>query len=327
MRWEKLHSDTFIIDGHCDTILNYDRNNNYDILNENQGVQLDVPKMELGGLDLQFFAIFIEDDYLPNSGFTKAVQLIEKFRYNIGKCEKLELIYSKVDLQKAQNSRRRRKKYGLLTAEGGEIIEGKIELLNALFRLGVRGMTLTWNSRNQIADGIEVGKNAGGLTERGCQVVNKMNKLGMLIDVSHLSFNSFEHLMEINTAPIVATHSNAYSVCQHPRNLTDYQLKKIAETEGVIGVNFSSAFLSDSKGPSKLEHISSHIDYIIKLIGEDYIALGTDYDGITDPPYKMETIADLPKLTEFLWHNGFTDTQISKILGENWTRVLKKVLK
>ncbi|ACB85061.1 dipeptidase [Natranaerobius thermophilus] len=325
MEWQALHDKTFIVDGHSDTILNYDRYENFDFLYSNDNVHMDLPKIDTGGIDLQFFAVFIEDQFLPNAGFKNCVRLLETFRNNIIDSPNFSMIETKKDLRNAIDDGSQ-KKYGLLTIEGGEVLEGDINLLRALYRLGIRGITLTWNRRNELADGCSLGKYAGGLSDFGCQVVREMSRLGMMVDVSHLSLNSFNHVLEIHDEPVVATHSNASSILNHPRNLDDNQLKKIAESGGVIGLNYASHFITNSQKRAGLDELFQHLQYMINLVGEDHVALGSDFDGISNPPKEINTAADLPKLTEYLCKCNLSETTIQKVLGDNWLRVLNEVL-
>ncbi len=321
----EIHRKSLVIDGHCDSVLNYDRESEYDFNRENQGVHLDYEKMKTGSIDLQFMALFIEDQYLPQGGFSHCVRLLETFRENIANNPNFSLVANKKQLESI-NPLQNDKKYGLLTVEGGEVLEGRLSLLRALFNLGVRGLTLTWNRRNQLADGCDLKERAGGLTDFGIQVINDMDRLGMIIDVSHLSRSSFYHVLEQTENPIVATHSNAAIITEHPRNLNDDQLKAIAETGGVIGLNFAPHFLNSKDGSAGLQDMFAHVNHILKVVGDKHIALGSDFDGVGNLPKGIETAEDLPKLTEFLQKQGISDSSLENILGMNWLRVLQQVL-
>ncbi|OWZ83111.1 dipeptidase [Natranaerobius trueperi] len=322
---ENIHDKSFVVDGHCDSALNFD--GSYNFFERNESVHLDYEKMKIGGINLQFFALFVDDTFIPGSSFSRSIQLLERLKGNVKESGqgKLEFIEKKDGLKKAVNNSDNSQVYGLLTLEGGEALEGKIEHLTALYELGVRGITLTWNRRNELADGCDLENKAGGLTKFGEQVVSKMDQLGMLIDVSHLSQNSFYHLIEITDSPIVASHSNVFSLNNHLRNLTDEQIKIIAESGGLLGINFFSKFLTN-KPRADLEDLYKHIKYIVDLVGDNYVALGSDFDGMTSPPKNLEDASKLPNLTDYLLQRGLSESSIEKILGTNWIRVLQNVL-
>ena len=149
----------------------------------------------------------------------------------------------------------------------------------------MRAITLTWSNRNDIADGINEEVTGGGLTVFGRSVVAEMNRLGMLVDVSHISTKSFWDVMQVTTKPIIATHSNAKTLCSHPRNLNDEQIKAIADNDGMIGITFAGQFLEEDYNNACIESIYRHIDYMLNLVGnDDHIGFGSDFDGISHPP-------------------------------------------
>lgn len=191
------------------------------------------------------------------------------------------------------------KKAGMITAilgiEGGESLNGDIENLNMFYERGVRIITLTWNNENSLAGGCG---SKLGLTPFGREVVHEMNQKGMVIDVSHLSQQGFWDVVESSKKPFVASHSNAVGVCDHERNLSDEQIKVIAKTGGVIGINLYPPFLGE--GECSILDAVKHIDYILRLAGEDCIGLGCDFDGINKPPRGIYSVSDLKKLINIL---------------------------
>lgn len=216
---------------------------------------------------------------------------------------------------------------GLIGIEGGTAIGDDLERIKEFHALGVRYIGLTWNNSNLIAssakDETERGKQ-GGLTEFGTSVIRKMNEIGMLVDVSHLGENSFWDVMEISTDPIIASHSNCYSINPHYRNLTDEQIKAIAEKGGYIGINFYDKFLVKSGG-ADIDNIISHIDHIRDLVGIDCIGIGADFDGGITPPSGLEDVTKYPELTARLLQRGYSKDDVVKILGGNFLRVYKQV--
>jgi membrane dipeptidase len=174
-----------------------------------------------------------------------------------------------------------------------------------LYRLGVRLLTLTWNQRNQIADGIGESRTGSGLTEFGLKVIDEMNDLRMLIDVSHLSETGFWDVIKKSNDPIIASHSNCYALCPHLRNLKDEQIKAIADKGGVIGITFVP---------------------IVEKVGVDYVGLGSDFDGTDGLPLGLEGVDKIPNITEELLDRGYKEREIEKILGGNFLRVFKEVV-
>jgi membrane dipeptidase len=195
-----------------------------------------------------------------------------------------------------------------------------------LYKLGVRLLTLTWNQRNQIADGAGESRTGSGLTEFGLKVIGEMNNLGMLIDVSHLSETGFWDVIKRSNAPIVASHSNCYALCPHLRNLKDEQIKAIADKGGVIGITFVPNFLTQEKRKTTVEDVAKHIDYLVEKAGVDYVGLGSDFDGTGGLPLGLEGVDKIPNITEELLNQGYKEKDIKKILGENFLRVFKEVV-
>ena len=215
----------------------------------------------------------------------------------------------------------------LLAIEEGGAIDGSLEALRMLYELGVRAITLTWSNRNDIADGINEEVTGGGLTVFGRSVVAEMNRLGMLVDVSHISTKSFWDVMQVTTKPIIATHSNAKTLCSHPRNLNDEQIKAIADNDGMIGITFAGQFLEEDYNNACIESVYRHIDYMLNLVGnDDHIGFGSDFDGISHPPYNIKGVQDYVPLVEYLSKKNYSEETIKKITHQNVLELLKKVL-
>jgi membrane dipeptidase len=212
-----------------------------------------------------------------------------------------------------------------LTIEEGGAIKGQLHNLRNFYRLGVRLITLTWNFQNEIGypNCKEEFRNMG-LTEFGKEVVHEMNKLGMIIDVSHLSDGGFYDVARLSTKPFIASHSNARELCGHTRNLTDDMIKVLANKGGVMGINFEREFLG-TKGISTIEDMVRHISHIKNVGGINVISIGSDYDGI-NPELEMKNIGEISMLIDELKKNSFTEDEIEKILYKNAVRVIKEVL-
>jgi membrane dipeptidase len=213
----------------------------------------------------------------------------------------------------------------MLSIEGGEPLEGDLGVLRMLYRLGIRMIGLTWYYRNALADGLWEHRTKGGLTRFGVNVVEEMTCLGMIADVSHLTDEGFWDLLDVTANPVIASHSNARTVCASPRNLTDDQIKALAERGGVVGLNFSSRHVKEERATVK--DLVDHVDHIVRLVGADYVGLGSDFDGTRTPPEGLEDASRHPNFTRELVERGYSDHEIQKMLGENHLRVFKKVLR
>ena len=215
----------------------------------------------------------------------------------------------------------------LLAIEEGGAIDGSLEALRMLYELGVRAMTLTWSNRNDIADGVNEECSGGGLTTFGRQVVAEMNRLGMLVDVSHIATAGFWDVIETSTKPIIATHSNAKTLCSHPRNLNDDQIKAINANDGLIGITFAGQFLEEDYNNACIDSVYRHIDYMLNLLGnDDHVGFGSDFDGISHPPYNIHGVQDYKPLIEYLQSKNYSDSTIEKITHKNVLNLLGKVL-
>ena len=320
---KQIHQKAIVFDGHCDTIL--------EIINHKRSLgsrtlvgHLDIPRMKEGGVDVQFFAVFIEDIYKPDRSLKRTLQLIDCFYKEIEKNQDdISLVTNYNQIEEVNSAG---KIAAILSIEGGEALEGDLGVLRVLYKLGVRLLTLTWNQRNQIADGIGESRTGSGLTKFGLKVIDEMNDLRMLIDVSHLSETGFWDVIKRSKAPIVASHSNCYALCPHLRNLKDEQIKALADKGGVIGITFVPNFLTQEKRKTTVGDVVKHIDYLVEKVGVDYIGLGSDFDGTGGLPLGLEGVDKVPNITGELLDRGYKEKDIKKILGENFLRVFKEVV-
>ena len=320
---KQMHQKAIVFDGHCDTIL--------EIMNQKRTLEkksttghLDIPRMKEGGVDVQFFAVFIEDIYKPDGSLKRTLQLIDCFYREIeNNQDDISLVTNYNQIKEVNKAR---KIAAILSIEGGEALEGDLGVLRVLYKLGVRLLTLTWNQRNQIADGIGESRAGSGLTEFGLKVIDEMNRLGMLIDVSHLSETGFWDVIKRSKAPIVASHSNCYALCPHLRNLKDEQIKALADKGGVIGITFVPNFLTQEKRKTTVKDVVKHIDYLVEKVGVDCVGLGSDFDGTDGLPLGLEGVDKIPNITEGLLDRGYKEREIEKILGGNFLRVFKEVV-
>ena len=312
----------FIVDGHCDTLLKLFKNNESFWEEEING-HVNWRRLQKGKVALQFMAIYIEPEYKRAGPLKRALEILDYFYHlqQAGKGKPL-LVIKKEDLQKLKKEQ----SSVLLAIEGGEALEGNLAVLRILFKLGIRSLTLTWNQRNELADGIWEEKTAGGLTSFGCQVVKEMNRLGMLIDVSHLSEKGFWDVLKFTQQPIAATHSACYALRAHPRNLRDEQLTALAQNQGIIGLNFYPLFLGSQSQVISLRNVIEHLEHAVSITGIDHVGLGSDFDGIAQVPLGLEDATKFPVIIEELLRLGWPESDVKKIMGGNFLRVLQQVL-
>ncbi len=191
----------------------------------------------------------------------------------------------------------------------------------------MRYLTITWNnSTNWAISAKDPRTLTQGLSEFGRQVIRKLDSLGVIIDVSHVGIKTIQDILAVTTNPIVATHSGARSVYNHYRNLYDSQIQDIAKSGGVVGVVFYPYFLNGSSN-SSIDDVLKHIDHIVKLVGTNYVSIGSDFDGIEVTPTGLEDVTKFPDLTLALLQHGYTETEVAKFLGGNFKRVFEKVCK
>ena len=319
-----------VIDMHCDTITReeFETKGLY-----KNNLHIDILKMSKGEYLMQTFAVFIPLHKVKNP-FETTKKYIELFKSEI---EKNNHVISQVTTyQELQNNKSLKKMSALLSIEEGGAIEGDLEKLEYFYSLGVRMMTLTWNFPNEIGYpninmtnktkvNIRIPNTVDGLTPFGKEVVKKMNELGMIIDVSHLSDAGFYDVINLSTKPIVCSHSNSRKVCKVSRNLTDEMILALKKNNGVMGINYCPDFISSSK-KNQIPDIIKHINHIKEVGGIDIIALGSDFDGIPTPNGMSDATKTL-ELKEALVKEGYTQEEIDKIFYKNFLRVFKKVCK
>lgn len=314
----------FICDCHCDTLTElYNKNAS---LYENEQ-HFDIKRQIALGGGLQFCAIYVPTEvFRYQGGLRYTLCLLDKYNQEIKKLHENGIDVLQVRTAEDAGNMLKHKAATLLAIEEGGAIDGSLEALRCLYELGVRAMTLTWSNRNDIADGINEEATGSGLTLFGKQVVAEMNRLGMLIDVSHISTAGFWSVIETSTKPIIATHSNAKSLCSHPRNLNDEQIKALAQNGGLAGITFAGQFLEEDWHNACIESVYKHIDYMLNLIGnDDHIGFGSDFDGISHPPYNIQGVQDYKPLIEYL-SKYYSDETINKITHQNVINLLQKVL-
>jgi membrane dipeptidase len=240
----QLHMDAIVVDGHADTISRF-LDDGEDLGSETGKGHIDLPRMFRGGLDAQFMSCWVEPKYVQRKEAAKrALRMIDAVKQWAAKHPgQLAIARTAAEVRRAAAEK---KVCGILCIEGGHAIEDDLGLLRSFFELGVRYMTLTWNNSLRWAEAARDPGRVNGLTDFGREVVREMNRLGMLVDLSHVSENTFYDAIAVANTPVIASHSCARALCDHVRNLKDDQLKALAKNGGVVGVNFYSGFLSQT---------------------------------------------------------------------------------
>jgi membrane dipeptidase len=339
----KLHREAIVIDTHND-ITSAITNDGFDMgAKDTSGKnQTDIPRMKEGGLDADFFAIYVAASYARNGGSARrALDMIDGVYEQARRHpESLEMAFTSNDIRRIHKTG---KIASLMGIEGGHAIEDSLSALRQFYRLGVRYMTLTHTNTNNWADsagGINnpAEKRHGGLSDFGREVVREMNRLGMMVDVSHVADDTFQDVIETTQAPVIASHSSCRALTNVPRNLTDDMLKALAQNRGVVMINFYNGFINTeyarpgAQAPAKpanvatMEMLIQHFEHAIKVAGIDHVGIGSDFDGVDGMlPGGMEDVSKLPAITYELLKRGYTDADVKKILGGNMLRVMAEV--
>ena len=293
----------------------------------------DVPRLLESGVGAQWLAAFVDAPYAdrgPGASFGRAMEMIDVVRGLAARHpERLRLATSAAAVGASRSAGRLAV---LVAVEGGHAIEDSIERLRELHAAGARYMTLTWNNGTSWAGAAEGlgGTRRGGLTAFGRDVVREMNRLRMLVDVSHVSEATFWDALDASDAPVIASHSNARALCDHWRNLRDEQLRAVGESGGVVGLNFFSEFVDPEfgrrAGRAPLALLADHADHLAAVAGIDHVALGSDFDGIRFTPAGLDDVTCLPVLVQALLDRGWRDDDVRRLLGANAMRVMARVL-
>ncbi len=320
-----------VIDMHCDTIgeLWKAEKAGKPISLRSNSLHIDLEKMQKGDYLLQNFAMFVflgrEKDPLVN-----VLEMIDV--YNRAMAENADIIGPVLNYEDIEKNRAAGKLSGMLTIEEGAVLKGNPYVVRTLYQLGVRMLTLTWNFENEIGYPNTIVKAKDydpsrhyGLKPEGIEIVREMNRVGMIVDVSHLGDDGFWDVVKYCDGPFVASHSNARAVCNHTRNMTDDMIRALADKGGVMGLNFCGDFLNPN-GKSRVEDMVRHAKHIINVGGSDILGLGTDYDGI-DGDLELDHCDKMPLLAQEMERQGFSTQQIEKIFHGNVLRLYREVLK
>jgi membrane dipeptidase len=365
----RIHRNAILIDGHNDLPYEMRLKSNLgfdeiDISKSVTNLQTDIPRLKLGGMGAQFWAAYVPSRLMVTGGAAR--QTLEQIdfihRMVVHYPETFAFARTADDVRAIHRSGRIACLVGI---EGGHSIENSLALLRMYYYLGVRYMTLTHSDSLAWADAAtDKPKTTNGLSDFGRDVVREMNRLGMLVDISHVSTNTMNTVLDITRAPIIASHSSAYAIAQHARNVPDDVLQRIKSNHGVIMVNFYSGFVVPEgarvmrdmfeagrelreKFPSEKDYskameewhkahpmpsgtvkdLVDHIDHIVKIAGIDHVGLGSDYDGVSQVPTDLPDVSSYPVITQELLNRHYSEADIKKVLGENILRVLAEAQK
>lgn len=341
MDYEDLHKEALVIDSHNDTIVAHIRRGNFSLKGgqerQTEGhsgtiaflrgyedprpgasfIQINFPKMREGGIDAAFFAIDVTRAFK-----NRLTYALDGFGYLLNDLEQSNA--NATIIRRSEDILRCKSNGNLamvLSVEHADCTERSLNVLRILYEIGVRSIGLTHNISSWAADGCMEAREKVGLTQFGGAIVQEMNRLGILVDLAHLSPSAFYSVLEVTKKPVIFSHGNVKTLCNHPRNLNDDQLKALAENGGVIGISYVPSFI-DKKSPN-LELLLDHIEYVVSRVGVDTVGLGSDFDGggtlLTDA-------TEVPKITKELIKRGYSKYEICKILGGNIFRVLKETI-
>jgi membrane dipeptidase len=338
---QKVHKSALLIDTHND--ITSKTVNGYDIGTAKDDGHTNLTALKEGGVGAQFFAVYVSSSYVNgNHSARRTLEMIDTVRHDIIARYPNDFVFA-TTADDIERIHKQGKIAALMGIEGGHAIEDSLRLLRDYYALGIRYMTLTHTNTNNWADssgdidkpGVE---HHNGLTDFGKQVVREMNRLGMIVDISHVADKTFWDALEVSTAPIFASHSSCRALANVPRNMTDEMIVALAKKGGVVQVNFSCGFLSqkpkdpaalaeDQKSvpPATLADLVAHIDHIVKIAGIDAVGIGSDFDGISCAPQGLEDVAKFPNLTRALLEKGYSAEDIRKIYGGNTLRLMRAV--
>ena len=357
----RISAEAIGIDSHIDTIQHV-LVDNVDLANRLPNGMVDFPRMREGGMKAPFFALWVPVYYKGAEAVRRTLDLRDAMQSVLDKHpDQIELATGAADIERIVKSK---KIAAFLAIEGGHQIDDDLAVLRMYYRMGIRSMTLSHFRNNNWADSSTDKPEHNGLTPFGKDVVREMNRLGMVVDVSHVSDKTFFDAIAVSTKPVILSHSSSRAISDIPRNVTDDMLRALAKNGGVIGINFGEGFISQKDvaalhaaisnnssapdltgkplddyaneefrkdlkamktGLANISDVVDHVDHIVKVAGIDHVGIGSDFDGITSPPEGLADISKMPNLVAALLKRGYSETDIKKILGGNYLRVIREV--
>lgn len=363
-RARKLHQSCLVIDGHNDLpwALREKAASSFkqaDISMPQPRFHTDIPRLRQGNVGAQFWSAYVPSETrLERRSAHNTLEQIDLIHRMIKRYpETFEMASTADDIERIQKAG---KIASMIGVEGGHSIENSLSLLRIFYGLGVRYMTLTHSDSLDWADSATDSAKSQGLSPFGEEVIRTMNRLGMLVDISHVSIETMEDALRVSEAPVIASHSSARAIADHVRNVPDEILLKVKQNNGIVMVNYFSGFIvpesaqqmtemfqvrrelkkkfpkesdfrreynqwksSHKMIPGTIHDVVDHIDHIAKVAGVDHVGIGSDFDGVSTLPSQLEDVATYPLITQALLDRGYDETQIKKIMGQNLLRVLR----
>lgn len=340
----EVHKSAILIDTHNDvTSRTVD---GFDIGKTGSDSHTDISRLREGGVGAVFFAAYVSSDYAKDkTSAHRALQMIDTVRTDI--VGRYPGVFSfATNAAEIEAAHRQGKIAALIGIEGGHAMEDDPRLLRDFYALGVRYMTLTHTNTNSWADSSgdasdRAVKHHNGLTPLGRQIVAEMNRLGMMVDISHVADKTFYDVIDASKAPVIASHSSCRALSNVPRNMTDPMIVALAKKGGVVHINFNCEFLSQKTAdaqharpvkdreknilPATLADVVAHIDHVVKLAGVSAVGIGSDFDGVHCTPTGLDDVSKFPNLTRALLERGYTPDDIRKMYGGNTLRVMRAV--
>ncbi|MEO8450806.1 MAG: dipeptidase [Gemmatimonadota bacterium] len=360
----RLHREVPLIDTHNDLpeMIHGEAHGNLSKMDPDKtlSIDTDIPRLKKGLVGGQFFAAYVPSSFIEKGGAKFALEEIDIIHRFTDRSPSLEFARTADDIVRIHA---KGKIASLIGIEGGQAIENSLGALRTFYDLGVRYMTLTHSSTTPWADAATDAPQHGGLTRFGEEVVHEMNRLGMMVDISHVSDGTMDDVLRITEAPVIFSHSSARALADHRRNVPDSILVRLAKNRGVVMVNIYPGFINATAAkqaanvldkerefkamypndPDKsakmftdflnnfktesgtLEEVADHIDYIRKVAGIDYVGIGADFGSLTQHPTGLDDVSRYPYLTAELIRRGYTDLEVKKVPGLNILRVMRDV--
>ncbi|MDV6032975.1 MAG: membrane dipeptidase [Phycisphaera sp. RhM] len=330
----RVHFSGLLFDGHNDLPWEIRKNgqasfDQLDIATRQPQLHTDIPRLREGGLKAQFWSVYVPAD--TSTMGDSLIQTLEQIdivdrmvkRY----ADVFEFASTADDVERIATAGKIACMMGI---EGGHSIEGSLANLKRLYDRGCRYMTLTHSKTLPWADSATDDAQHDGLTEFGKEVVREMNRIGMLVDLSHVSPAVMKQAIEVSTAPILFSHSSAAAINDHPRNVPDDVLPLVAKNGGVVMVNFYSKFIvptdqleSNESARGSIHDVVDHLEHIIRVAGIDHVGIGSDFDGVPSLPTGLEDVSKYPLITQALLNRGYSEADVHKVLGGNVLRALR----
>ena len=359
-RAQKLATEVIGIDSHIDTIqralvMGEDLSKRHDV------GHVDIPRLREGGMHAPFFAFWVPVYFPGAEAVRRTLDLRDAMQSELDvHGDQIELATTAASIERIVKAK---KIAAFLTIEGGHTIDDDVRVLRMYYQLGMRSMTLTHSRNNNWADASTDTPAHNGLTDFGKDVVREMNRLGMLVDVSHVSDKTFYDALEVTTKPVIVSHSSMRAISDVPRNVSDEMLRALAKNGGVVGINFGEGFVNpkdqealraaihiETNAPSltgealddyaaedvrklfgkrvkvaaTVADVADHIDHAVNVAGIDHVGIGSDFDGISGPPNGLDDVSKMPALIAVLLKRGYAEGDVMKILGENTLRVIRE---